>query len=74
MAKMDLKKLFKGKDDMKEELKEARAIKKGKITPMQYAKGEKMEDEKKMKCGGSVKKYAKGGGIEIRGKTRGKMC
>lgn len=27
-----------------------------------------------MKKGGSVKKYAKGGGIEVRGKTRGKMC
>lgn len=27
-----------------------------------------------MKKGGKVKKYAKGGGIEVRGKTRGKMC
>lgn len=27
-----------------------------------------------MKKGGAVKKYAKGGGIESRGKTRGKMC
>ena len=27
-----------------------------------------------MKHGGSVKKYAKGGGVEQRGKTRGKMC
>jgi hypothetical protein len=26
------------------------------------------------KAGGKVKKYAKGGGIEVRGKTRGKMC
>ncbi len=57
-----LKKLFKGKDDVKEELAEARAIKSGKITPMQYAKGEKMEDAKKM---------ARGGGVELRGKTRG---
>lgn len=24
--------------------------------------------------GGKVKKYARGGGIEVRGKTRGKMC
>ena len=27
-----------------------------------------------MKKGGKVKKFAKGGGIEVRGKTRGKMC
>ena len=27
-----------------------------------------------MKKGGQVKKYARGGGIEQRGKTRGKMC
>lgn len=29
---------------------------------------------KKMACGGATKKMAKGGGIESRGKTRGKMC
>ena len=27
-----------------------------------------------MKCGGGVKKYAKGGGVELKGKTRGKVC
>ena len=43
-------KLFKGKESMKEELAEAKAIKSGKITPMQYAKGE--ESEKKMAKGG----------------------
>lgn len=43
-------KLFKGKESMKEELAEAKAIKSGKITPMQYAKGE--EGEKKMAKGG----------------------
>ena len=74
MARDKLKKLFGGKESMKEEIAEAKAIKKGKITPMQYAKGEKMEAAKKMKCGGSVKKYAKGGGIELKGKTRGKVC
>ena len=26
-----------------------------------------------MKCGGKVKKYARGGGIEVRGKTKGKI-
>ena len=66
-------KLFKGKETYSEELKEAKAIKSGKITPQQYAKGEKMEEAKKMKCGGKVKKYARGGGIEVRGKTKGKM-
>ena len=60
--------LFKGKESMSEELKEAKAIKSGKISPMQYAKGEKMEKSKK------AKPFAKGGGVEIKGKTRGKMC
>ena len=76
-----LKKLFKGKDTHAEELKEARAIKSGKITPEEYAKGEKMEGEG-MKCGGKVKKMAAGGkagqlakanGIAQRGKSRGKI-
>ena len=71
MAK--LSKLFKGKDTYAEEVKEAKAIESGKISPAEYAKGEKMEEAKKMKCGGKVKKYSRGGGIEVRGKTRGKM-
>ena len=41
--------LFKGKDDYSEELKEGKAIKSGKVSPQQYAKGEKMEDDKKNK-------------------------
>ncbi len=45
--KPPLKSIFKGKDDRKEELREARAIKSGKITPEQYARGEKMEDRMK---------------------------
>lgn len=75
MAQDKLKKMFKGKETKGEELKEARAIKSGKITPEEYARGEKMEEAKKMKKGGSckVKKYAKGGGIEVRGKTKGRM-
>jgi len=127
------KNLFKGKDDPKEEMKEAKAIKSGKITPAQYAKGEKMEkampthrgmkkggkvkcyngtdesavkatpkpapkpaeteeqqrvrlrDEgmnmfddqtpkkKTMKKGGMTSCYSKGGGIEVRGKTKGRF-
>ena len=39
--------LFKGKDSKSEELKEAKAIKSGKITPQQYAAGEKKEDAMK---------------------------
>ena len=70
----NLKKLFKGKDTKSEELKEAKAIKSGKITPEQYAKGEEME--KKMKKGGKC--YAKGGvtradGCVTKGHTKGKM-
>jgi hypothetical protein len=84
--------LFGGKESMKEELKEAKAIKSGKITPMQYAKGEKSEGVHKMAKGGmtalakhaakpaaqahaglTAKKMAKGGGIESKGKTKGKM-
>lgn len=107
------KNLFKGKETFGEELKEAKAIKSGKISPMQYAKGE--EGEKKMKkmadggmtdprakmmmaklgadrAGrampkrpmaaedapmmkkGGVTKMAKGGGIESKGKTKGRMA
>lgn len=38
---------FKGRDDFKEEIKEARAVKAGKVTPKQYVKGEKSEGDKK---------------------------
>lgn len=59
MAKNKLKDMFKGKESYAEELKEAKAIKSGKITPQEYARGEKMEKE--MQCGGKVKKMALGG-------------
>ena len=66
--------LFKGKETYSEELKEAKAIKSGKITPQQYAKGEKSEEAKmkKMASGGSVSSRADG--IAQRGKTRGRIC
>ena len=84
---MATKKLFGGKESMKEELAEAKAIKSGKITPMQYAKGEKSEGVHEMK---NVKKMASGGitsakmgsvrtaapsrdGIASKGKTKGTM-
>lgn len=44
MAK--LSKLFTGKDTKSEEMKEARAVKAGKVTPAQYARGEKAEEKK----------------------------
>jgi hypothetical protein len=62
MAKFDPKSLFKGKESMGEELKEAKAIKSGKITPMQYAKGEKSEPMKKMAKGGMPAALAKHAG------------
>lgn len=54
------------------ELKHAAAMKKAGV-PKRFVK-EELSEAAKMKCGGGVKKYAKGGGIELRGKTRGKMC
>ena len=89
--------LFGGKETPAEEMKEAKALKSGKISPKQYVAGEKKEGhgagaakkataiksgklspakyaaEHAMKKGGCVKKYARGGGIEIKGKTKGKM-
>jgi hypothetical protein len=59
--KSKLKKIFKGKDTYGEELKEAKAIKSGKITPKEYAKGEKMEGIHGMKAGGKTKCMASGG-------------
>ncbi len=71
--------LFGAKESMGEELKEAKAIKSGKITPMQYAKGEKSEGVHKMAKGGmtkmgSVRTAAPSrDGIASKGKTKGTM-
>ena len=89
--------LFKGKETYGEELKEAKALKSGKISPSGFVKGEKSEgnkDEenpallaKEIKTGAmspmqyasaeskepKAKKFARGGGIEIRGKTKGRI-
>ena len=62
-----MKKLFKGKESYAEELKEAKAIKSGKITPQQYAGGEKMEDEMPMK---KPKRMAEGGMTDYDEKAR----
>lgn len=58
------KKMFGGKESFAEEVAEAKAVKSGKVTPNQYAKKERAEPTVKM---------AKGGGVESRGKTRGKF-
>jgi hypothetical protein len=42
--------LFKGKETKSEETREAKAVKSGKISPAQYAKGEKSEGEKDKKA------------------------
>ena len=47
---MATKNLFKGKDTYKEELAEGKALKSGKITPQQYARGERSEDMKAAKA------------------------
>lgn len=76
-GEMAAKKLFGGKESYSEELKEAKAIKSGKITPQQYARGEKSEEAKAMKKGGKC--YAAGGytrsadGIAKKGKTKAKQ-
>ena len=79
------KKLFGGKETYAEELKEAKAIKSGRISPQQYARGEQKEE-----AGMKMKKMAKGGmaaskmgavktaapsrdGIASKGKTKGKV-
>ena len=67
-----------GKEPAKEEAAESKAVKSGKISKAQYARGEKKED--KMKCGGSVKGHANGGvvgrgdGCASSGKTKPKYC
>ncbi len=43
-----------------------------KLMRKEIARAEKMEDNG-MKKGGKVMKYAKGGGIEMKGKTKGKV-
>lgn len=79
------KQLFGGKETYGEELKEAKAIKSGKISPQQYARGEQKEE-----AGMKMKKMAGGGvaaskmapvktaapsrdGIASKGKTKGKI-
>ena len=61
---------FMGKESKSEEKAEMKVKAK---SPAMYKKGEKAEGVHDMKKGGCVTKYARGGGIELKGKTRGKM-
>ena len=61
----DVKKLFKGKETYAEEMAEAKALKSGKISMKDYAKGEKAEGVHK-KAGGMARKGYKTGGMAKR--------
>ena len=82
------KKLFGGKESYAEELREAKAIKSGRITPQQYAREEQKEERtmkmKKMSMGGFAKvagtKVTAGGKrphgehtVQQKGHTKGTM-
>jgi hypothetical protein len=77
------KKMFGGKETYAEELKEAKAIKSGKISPQQYAREEGKEESgmkmKKMAGGGMTKMGAvktaapSRDGVASKGKTKGTM-
>ena len=58
----DVKKLFKGKETYAEEMAEAKALKSGKISMKDYAKGEKAEGVHK-KSGGMARKGYRTGGM-----------
>lgn len=55
---------------------EAEKMRKEKLDEAQRKAGERRPNLGKLgfKKGGSVRKFAKGGGVEVKGKTRGKMC
>lgn len=44
-----------------------------KLIRQEIARAERKEDAGEMKKGGAVK-YAKGGGVEMKGKTKGRVC
>lgn len=65
--------LFKegGSMDKKMEMRHAMAMKKAGLPKKMVA--EEFKEAAGMKCGGGVKKMARGGGVEVKGKTRGRM-
>lgn len=58
--------------DKKMEMRHAMAMKKAGLPKKMVA--EEMKEAKGMGYGGKTKKMARGGGIEIKGKTRGRVC
>ena len=71
-----MKKAGTPKSMIKHEMAEAKGMKKGGMTCTTAAKKEVKSHEKRMhnmKSGGSCKGYSKGGGIETKGKTKGRM-
>lgn len=79
---MATKNLFKGKETYKEELAEGKALKSGKITPQQYARGEEKEKNMTKMAKGGIAKSGMGSvrtaapsrdGIAEKGKTKGKQ-
>lgn len=64
-----LSKLFTGKDTQAEEKKEARAVRGGKISPAQYARGEKAEEKKEGEKASSKASLLKRGQDLKSGKT-----
>ena len=53
---------FAGKESYSEELEEAKEVKSGKISPSKFARSEEKE-ERGMKKGGKVKRFAAGGKV-----------
>ncbi len=60
------------KSEKKMEFRHAMAMKKAGLPKKMVS--EEMREASKMACGGKVKKMARGGGVEIKGKTKGRMC
>jgi len=71
-------KLFKEGGDMKDDMKQDKSMAKKAVGMHEkQLHGGKKSDMSKLKKGGMAcapKKMARGGGIEIRGKTKGKIC
>jgi hypothetical protein len=64
------------KEMIKEKMAPKKDLKKGALEGMKYGPGLSKEVSKfdeNYKKGGKVKKYCRGGGIEVRGKTKGRM-
>lgn len=59
------------KADKAMEMRHAAAMRKAGLPKKMVA--EEYAEAKGMKCGGGVKKMARGGGVEIKGKTKGRM-